>query len=472
MRHRFALRAVTALMAFGLLFIAGAMPALPAGVADVTPVSQLALSTSPAAASLASGSEVLYLPYVCDHCPAPNFWAGVLADASVYYDHGRDEQSGLVRDYVMVDNDGRVTKIADYTKIPNVALHLQFESCVSTGATSVEWESPAESRVRILRILQTLERMERWEGALFYDWYTLGGASVPQLGARRIVSTVENGELSLAAATVIGALGQEGDTTSQAAVASARRLLATQNYLPLYRHPHLAAEQTFGYWLDRLVSESRAASMFAILHSGVPDDAWLRLERPWRLLPVGSVATEPVYLSWNGAPQQFFWPLIYFDEETMSPGLAASLRRTLAIYLKHSRQGGAWLFPDPGVDPNSSDYRYVVTGLRDLAEDANTRELPVVSLHALALAAMLDDQTMAQWAVDLLLAFPQVDGPWGWRDSLDPKTKNVARFYSAVDQGLLINSIQSACVRENLAHYLRQDQFATMRRLYRQIPQP
>lgn len=212
-----------------------------------------------------------------------------------------------------------------------------------------------------------------------------------------------------------------------------------------------------------MASESRAATLLAIMKGQAPEAAWTRLGQPMVHYRGLEGCRRQLHLAWDGAPFQYWWPLIYADEIALSDGLARMHRNGLAVFMDAARRRGWWAFPETASDPHSRAYQ--VNGLVELAENSKAQTHPFVAPHSLALASMIDPQTMAVWAARMEAAYPAVRGPLGWRDSVDPATGEASPRYHAVDQGLIVSSMLADTIRGYLDRVWRAEQKALRARL-------
>ena len=275
---------------------------------------------------------------------------------------------------------------------------------------------------RIGATLDTVERLERWEGHLlnWYDTRTL--APLPP----RYVSTVDSG--NLCASLMALAVGLE--TLGLAALALRARAVADgMRFAPLFdRERQLFA---IGFRLagseeidgrgkldtspyDLLASESRLASFLAIARGEVPQAHWFRLGRP-----VVSVDGVPTLLSWSATMFEYLMPLLLMRDR---PGtlLSETCRHVVSRQIAYGRaQGVPWGISESAyaVTDRAEVYQYRAFGVPGLGLKRGLGDDLVIAPYATALAALVDPGAAVRNFVRL--AAVGLEGAYGFYESID-----------------------------------------------------
>jgi cyclic beta-1,2-glucan synthetase len=284
---------------------------------------------------------------------------------------------------------------------------------------------------RIGGTLDTVERLETWEGHLL-NWYdTRTCAPLPP----RYVSTVDSANLcgSLMALSV-GLEQLSASPGREPALAAHLTSLATRalafadgmRFAPLYdRERQLFS---IGYRLadaegpgrldvstyDLLASEARLASFLAIARGEVPQAHWFRLGRP-----VVSVEGVPTLLSWSATMFEYLMPLLLMRDR---PGtlLSESCRLAVSRQIAYGRaQGVPWGISESAysVTDRNDTYQYRAFGVPGLGLQRGLSDDLVIAPYATALAALIEPQAAVQNFARL--AGAGLAGPYGFFESID-----------------------------------------------------
>jgi cyclic beta-1,2-glucan synthetase len=284
---------------------------------------------------------------------------------------------------------------------------------------------------RIGGTLDTVERLETWEGHLL-NWYdTRTCAPLP----RRYVSTVDSANLCASLMALSVGLEQLGAAPGREPVLAAqlsslaKRALAFADgmrFAPLYdRERQLFS---IGYRLpdadgpgrldvstyDLLASEARLASFLAIARGEVPQAHWFRLGRP-----VVSVDGVPTLLSWSATMFEYLMPLLLMRDP---PGtlLSESCRLAVSRQIAYGRaQGVPWGISESAysVTDRADTYQYRAFGVPGLGLKRGLSDDLVIAPYATALAALVDPQAAVHNFARLAVA--GLEGPYGFFESID-----------------------------------------------------
>jgi len=292
-------------------------------------------------------------------------------------------------------------------------------SCVTAADLGL---TTREKAIEIIaHILDTVERLDKWQGHL-YNWYDTAGATPL---APRYVSTVDSGNLRGCLIALREALREWGEP---ALAARAAALSDAMNLRPLYD-----AERklfTIGYdaekgtfppgWYDLMASEARLTSYLAIALGEVSPRHWRRLGR----MLVG----ENDYCgmaSWTGTMFEYFMPQLLLPSE---PGSLLYESMAFCVYAQKRRgdkTGTPWGISESGFyafDPGMA-YQYKAHGAQALGlKRGLDRELvvaPYASFLALAMAPRSAARNLRR------LRELGLEGPYGLWEAVDFTTSRV-----------------------------------------------
>jgi Putative glucoamylase/Protein of unknown function (DUF3131) len=379
---------------------------------------------------------------------ARDTWRGIVALT--------DRENGLPIDHVslsasLAPPDSRV---ADYTNVTNVGLHL----IDVVAADELGLITANEARARLAKVLDTLERLETRSGFFFnyYDTITLERSS-------NFISFVDSSWLTAGLMVV--------RSTYPELAARCTRLIDAGNYGFFY--DDVAQQMWHGYYVNVptrseyhygvLYTEPRLGSLIAIGKGDVPEDHWFALvrsyppeadwqtQRPrdWKSRRVrGHVVESGLYEwsgeryvpSWGGSMFEALMPTLVLDEGRYA---AKSLGRNDYTHAEVQRRYATEVlgYPvwglSPCVNPSGKGYgEYGVKVLGSLGYGPGA-----VAPYAAALAlGVLADGDAAKNLHELARRYDAY-GEYGFYDSVDPRSGQVAHQYLALDQSMILISL-------------------------------
>jgi hypothetical protein len=358
-------------------------------------------------------------------------------------------------------------RVGDYTNVTSVGLYLASIA----AAHELGLASRADATARLGAVLDTLDRLETWNGYFYnyYDTTTLERSS-------RFVSFVDSGWL-VAGLMVVR---QTFPELAPRATALIDRIDFRRFYDPTLgrmRHgwwTHTGAPSRFHYGM--LYAESRLGSLIAIGTGAVPESHWFAMVRTFpaacrwqRQAPHGRepkrvrghrfaggwYAWQDVrYVpSWGGSMFEALMPTLVLDEPRVAP---ASLGANDVAHATVQRRFATetlglpvWGFsPSATVAPGG----YAEAGVPDLGTIGY--EPGVVTPHASALALAVDPAA-ATANLRALAARAPIYGDFGFYDAVDPRTGAVAPVYLTLDQAMtflaVANRLCDGCVQRRFA---------------------
>lgn len=371
----------------------------------------------------------------------------------------------------VVDVSGDTVERSMRTSPSNIAMYV-----VSTvGADELEIISTKEARERLKTLLDTLERVETWNG-LFLRWYDIrnGSSWAANHGGSKYVSTVDNGHLT-AALVVIGQAYSELSERAQA-------LVAAQDYSPF--HSSENGELIGGYdfqsglagWTYGMAnSEPRVASYCAIGKGDMPKTHWWRPQRTftpsdtwtqqtaegeWKTYD-GVDVFEGHYEyngtkyvpSWGGAQFEALMPSLFIKEQELGAdgfGLNNHHWTDVQIDFAEEKDWPVW-----GLSPCGTPDGYGIFGVpQQGAWDGHYNGGPVVTPHASFLA--LDYAPKAVRENVRTLHEMGIEGEYGFYDSVNAETGELTKKYYALDQGISLSAIANHLTDGSIREYFHQ----------------
>ena len=344
-------------------------------------------------------------------------------------------------------------RVGDYTNVTNVGMHL----AAIVAARELGLVTPDDGRARIVRILDTLDRLETHAGFLynFYDTTSLERTS-------NFLSFVDLSWL----ATGLVVVRQAYPDLAPRASAMLERMdfgFFHDRELGLISHGYYAHKGVKSrYHYGVLYTEARLGALLAIGKGDVPEAAWFRMARIFpqscegQSLEPRDVRLENVrghetwignyewegfrYVpSWGGSMFEALMPTLVLDEPKLAPRSLGENDRVHALVQKTfaSRELG---YPVWGLSPSATpegegyrEYGVRVLGTRGYRGGA-------VTPHAAALALAVEPEAAAAALRSLAADFP-IYGEYGFYDAVDPVKKEVAYTYLALDQSMLFLAV-------------------------------
>lgn len=373
----------------------------------------------------------------------------IAEDTFSFFEDHTDPETGLTSDRVDV-NGSRM--IAGHTSPTNIAMYLL--SVIS--AVEMDFITAEEGQEKIATTLNTLEEMETWNG-LYYNWYYIqNGDLMTDWG--QFISMVDNGWLT-ASFIIIGDYYDE--LTSQT-----DSLVEAMDYSSLYDDSHglfrggydVENEAMTEHHYGTFYSETRITSYLAIGKGDVPAEHWWHLNRTnlpsdtWQSqIPTGETVTYDgidlfqghyeyegiTYIpSWGGSMFEALMPALIIDEIGLTEsGLGLNNARHVEGQIKFAEINDldAWGFSPAAIPNGYSEFGAPVMGISGYDDHAT------VTPHASFLALDYDSEAV----MDNLAYLNDMEmyGEYGYYDTLNLNTGEIAETYLALDQGMIMLSI-------------------------------
>ncbi len=367
-----------------------------------------------------------------------------------YFRHHTDPNTGLTYDIVRFTEEGK--EEATHTSPTNIAMYLM--STVSAQEMGIITEKKAVKRIKVT--LDTLEELETWNG-LYYNWYNTEDGSV-KTDWGQFISQVDNGWLTAGLIVVGQAYEELNEQTS--------RLVDAMNYTPLYDPEvgqfrggfDVATGELTEHHYGMFYTEPRITSYISIGKGDVPQDHWWKMYRTlpkewdWQSqIPEGeNVEYDGVTVfegsyeynglkfvpSWGGSMFEGLMPGIVLKEQELgTEALGLNNQRHVELQIAYAEEKG---YPAWGFSPAATPTGYSEFGVPTLGT-SGYEDHATVTPHATFLA--LDYAPEAVQKNMKALKKLKMYGKYGFYDSVNMETGEIAKAYLALDQGMIIVSI-------------------------------
>jgi hypothetical protein len=380
-----------------------------------------------------------------------------------------DREYGLPFDHVRFKSASVAVEdaeIGDYTSPTNIGLRLMS----ITAAHELGFLSEEDALQRLETTLLTLDHLQTYRGFFFnyYDAVSLERTS-------NFVSFVDSAWLTAGLIVVRNAFPSLADRCTQLIAPASFRLFYDDTWQAIWHGYYVNIGAPSPYHYGVLYAESRVGSLIAIGKGDVPEAQWFSMKRVfpasclWQTRrPVGvhgkEVCGYPVqggYYEWNrhryvpswgGSMFEALMPTLVLDELAYAP---ASLGRNDVEHVAVQRDyaTGPLAYPVWGMSPSTSpDGRYEEYGVEILG--SRGYRAGRVTPHAAALALYVSPDDAAADLRRLIDLYP-IYGEYGFYDSVDPRSGEVANTYLALDQSMILiaiaNHLNDHCIQRHFA---------------------
>ncbi|OIU70781.1 glucoamylase family protein [Rossellomorea aquimaris] len=383
-----------------------------------------------------------------------------------YYEDHTDPATGLTFDETRYTEEGK--KNAEHTSPTNIGMYMMS----TVSAQEMGFISKEEAVDRIQVTLNTLESMKKWNG-LFYNWYyTKDGSLKKDWG--QFISQVDNGWLSAGLIVAGQAYDELNGQTS--------KMVANMDYSTLYDPEvgqfrggyDVAQEKLTDHHYGLLYTEPRVASYISIGKGDVPKEHWWKMERTipaewdWQSqIPEGEYAEydgvsvfEGHYEysgvkfvpSWGGSMFEGLMPGIVLKEKELGKqALGLNNQRHVELQIQYAKDKGykAWGFSPAATPDGYSEFAATPLGTSGYADKSTVT--PHASFLALDYAP---DEVRKNIKV---LKGMDMYGKYGFYDSVNVETGEMAKAYLALDQGMIMVSIANYLKDGVIRDYFHQD---------------
>ncbi len=390
----------------------------------------------------------------------------IAAKTYKYFQDYTDPKTGMTYDEVRTTDKG--TEEAKRTSPTNIAMYMM--STVSAQQMGIITKKEAISRLQTT--LNTLEKLDKWNG-LFYNWYNTDDGSLKKDWGQ-FISQVDNGWMSAGLIVVGQAYKELNGQTS--------KLVNNMNYATLYDPEvgqfrggyDVAKGALTEHHYGAFYTEPRVASYIAIGKGDVPQDHWWKMfrtmpaEYDWQSqVPEGkNVNYDGVNVfeghytyqgkkfvpSWGGSMFEALMPgMVIKEKELGKKALGLNNERHVQLQIAYAKEKGyrAWGFSPSATPSGYSEFAATPLGTSGYKDGAT------VTAHATFLALEYAPQD-ARKNIEALKSFNMLSN-YGFYDSVNVETGELAKAYLALDQGMIMVSIANHLKDGVIRDYFHKD---------------
>ncbi|HZX21018.1 MAG TPA: glucoamylase family protein [Clostridia bacterium] len=318
--------------------------------------------------------------------------------------------------------------------------------------------------------IETLEKMEKWEGHL-YNWY-----DTESLGPLRpiFVSTVDSGNFVSYLIILKEGLKEyleealAEDCDAQGLIVRIENLIDNTKFAPLYDEDkglfhigyNVGEDRVLNSYYDLLASEARTASYIAISRREVPLKHWRNLGRPL-VMDEGYISLA----SWSGTMFEYLMPSLIL-KNYRNTLLDETYKTSIRMQKNYgSSKGVPWGISESGffAFDRQFHYQYKAFGVPALGFKRGLRDELVISPYSTFLALKFDHEEVLENIKRL--EEEGLRGPYGFYEAVDYTLnrlpthldKGIVKSYMSHHQGMIFASINNFINRDVLIDRFHRD---------------
>ncbi len=344
-----------------------------------------------------------------------------------------EESNWLIPDNYQLNRE----KKADYKTSPT---NIGYSMTAVVSAAELDFISKEEAVVRIGHIVDTVERLEKWNGHL-YNWYGIESLNpLPNF----FISTCDSGNFVACLYVVKGFLDtllETGQAHVSTLPAKVDRLIAQTDFTKLY-NPQLdvfsIGYDTQNYTLlpyhyNNFASEARLTSFLTIAQGDAPYKHWFCLDKT--LVQYGGYKGVA---SWYGTLFEYFMPLIFlptYKHTLMDETYSFAIRAQRAFY------PSPWGISETAYNEldDAQNYKYHAFGVPYLKFQNTTPDRIVVSPYSSLMTISVDDRAV----YNNIQNFKKLDmyDHFGFFESYDEEDHVCVKAHYAHHQGMILAAL-------------------------------
>lgn len=382
-----------------------------------------------------------------------------------FFEASVDSTTGLIPDKVGANG----LESVDYTSSTNIGLYLV---CVA-AAEDLGFISREEALNHLKRSLNSLQQMKRYHG-FHLNWYRIPSMEI----ARQYISSVDAAWLYASVAAIAVKYPELSRLCMDIETGVDFNWLYDPALGQFYLGYDLEQQAYSPYHYGMLCSESRIISYLSMAWDQIPLGHWNQL---YRVLPdsvdqwssphhfaQGDSDSDtytgghylydgilPILPAWNGSMFEYLMPGLFVDEQKhASTGLGENNARIVAIHRDYALN--QLKYPVWGISPCAvPEGGYEPFGVSEIGSRKEGSRSDVITPHASILALAY----APRWVIDNLYIMEQqfpIRGEYGFFDSVNPNSGVVTQQYLALDQAMILLSINNYLNADSLSDTFKQ----------------
>ena len=363
-----------------------------------------------------------------------------------------EENNWLIPDNYQLNRESKT----DYKTSPT---NIGYSLTAIVSAAELGFISCEDAVGRLARVVDTVCRLEKWNGHLFnwYDIHTL--KALPNF----FISTCDSGNFVACLYVVKGWL--ESQKVKEDSLASkVHQLIEQTDFRKLY-NPELDVFSIgydtsnltlLPYHYNNFASEARLTSFLSIAQGDAPYKHWFCLDKT-----LVQYKGYKGVASWYGTMFEYFMPLIFlptYKHTLMDETYSFAIRAQRAFINDSSNQPLPWGISETAYNEldDAQNYKYHAFGVPYLKFQNTTPDRIVVSPYSSLMAVSVDDRAVydnMQRFRHLGMYNDSPDGAFGFFESYDDEDHVPVKAHYAHHQGMILASLTNYLTDHCLQRY-------------------
>ncbi len=348
-----------------------------------------------------------------------------------------EENNWLIPDNYQLNREQKT----DYKTSPT---NIGYSLTAVVSAAELGFISHKEAVTRLEHIVDTVMRLEKWNGHL-YNWY---GVSTLKALPNFFISTCDSGNFVACLYAVKGYLCNLNDeTVVNGLEAKVQRLIDQTDFRKLY-NPELdvfsIGYDTTNYTLlpyhyNNFASEARLTSFLTIAQGDAPYKHWFCLDKT-----LVQYKGYKGVASWYGTMFEYFMPLIFlptFKHTLMDETYSFAIRAQRAFMRNAGEESMPWGISETAYNEldDAQNYKYHAFGVPYLKFQNTTPDRIVLSPYSSLMAIGVDDRAV----YDNMQRFKSLGmyDEYGFYESYDDEDHVPVKAHYAHHQGMILASL-------------------------------
>ncbi|MBO4402650.1 MAG: hypothetical protein J5792_03055, partial [Bacteroidales bacterium] len=365
------------------------------------------------------------------------------------------ENNWLIPDNYQLNRENRT----DYKTSPT---NIGYSLTAVISAAELGFISHHEAVVRLDNIIDTVCRLEKWNGHL-YNWYSVSSLkALPNF----FISTCDSGNFVACLYAVKGYLNSQSDKNDSQAnglLAKVQRLIEQTDFMKLY-NPELdvfsigydcSNYKLLPYHYNNYASEARLTSFLAIAQGDAPYKHWFCLDKT-----LVQYRGYKGVASWYGTMFEYFMPLIFlptYKHTLMDETYSFAIRAQRAFIRNAGRKGLPWGISETAYNEldDAQNYKYHAFGVPYLKFQNTTPDRIVISPYSSIMAIGTAPRTV-YGNIQRFKALDMYDA-YGFYESYDDEDHVPVKAHYAHHQGMILASLANFLKDNCLQRYFMQE---------------
>ncbi len=360
-----------------------------------------------------------------------------------------EENNWLIPDNYQVGRE----PLTDYKTSPT---NIGYSMTAVISAAELGFITRKEALQRLEHIVDTVIRLEKWNGHLF-NWYSVSTLkALPNF----FISTCDSGNFVACLYVVKGWLAGKGDGDDL--LSKVNRIIDQTDFTKLY-NPELdvfsigfdyGSFSLLPYHYNNYASEARLTSFLTIAQGDAPYKHWFCLDKT-----LVQYHGYKGVASWYGTLFEYFMPLIFLPtyKHTLMDETYSFAIRAQRAFIKNTVAGMPWGISETAYNEldDAQNYKYHAFGVPYLKFQNTTPDRIVISPYSSLMTISVDDRAVFE-NIQRFRSLGMYD-EYGFFESYDEEDHVPVKAHYAHHQGMILASLANYLGGNCLQHYFMQE---------------